>query len=135
MNATRFPYTITLATAAAAVLLSAAQFAGIDSLAAPKRRRRRCGAGRRQLPLVVVVAAREAVLEERVAQRRRRSSSPVTRCARSRSRRYRRQRFEPTTASGRQHADLDGHRLLAAAGDRALSGATSPKSAPQASVM
>ena len=47
MNATRFPYTITLATAAAAVLLGAAQFAGIDSLAAPKRRRRRCGAGRR----------------------------------------------------------------------------------------
>ena len=70
MNATRFPYTITLATAAAAVLLSAAQFAGIDSLAAPKRDAAAAAAPVvAQLPLVVVVAAREAVLEERVAQR------------------------------------------------------------------
>lgn len=67
MNATRFPYTITLATAAAAVLLSAAQFAGIDSLAAP-RREAAVTAPVAQLPLVVVVGAREAPVDERVAQ-------------------------------------------------------------------
>lgn len=69
MNATRFPYTITLATAAAAVLLSAAQFAGIDSLAAPRQDAAVAAAPVAHLPLVVVVGAREASLDERTAQR------------------------------------------------------------------
>ena len=71
MNATRFPYTITLATAAAAAVAQrAAQFAGIDSLAAPRQDAAVTAvAPVAQLPLVVVVGAREASLDERTAQR------------------------------------------------------------------
>jgi hypothetical protein len=60
MNATRFPLGITLATAAAAVLLSAAQFAAIHSLAAPQRQAALAIPAIDQLPLVVVVGSSRA---------------------------------------------------------------------------
>lgn len=56
MNANRTSLRLTLATALAAVLLSAAQFAGIDSLAAPQQRDAAPAVA--QLPLVVVVGKR-----------------------------------------------------------------------------
>jgi hypothetical protein len=60
MNANRFSIRITLATALAALLLSAAQFAGIASLAAPQRDAAIALPAVAQLPLVVVVGRREA---------------------------------------------------------------------------
>lgn len=58
MNATNHPLKSTLLTAAAALLCTGLQFAGIDSLAAP----RSIGAEASivQLPLVVVTAQRES---------------------------------------------------------------------------
>lgn len=59
MNTSRLPILTTLATAAAAVVLTAAQFGGIDSLAAP--RASQAVASPAYLPLVVVTASRAAI--------------------------------------------------------------------------
>lgn len=56
MNASRLSIQSTLATAAAAVVLTAAQFSGIDSLATP--RPAQAVASPAHLPLVVVTASR-----------------------------------------------------------------------------
>lgn len=56
MNASRLSIQSTLATAAAAVVLTAAQFSGIDSLATP--RAAQAAAAPTHLPLVVVSARR-----------------------------------------------------------------------------
>jgi hypothetical protein len=62
MTATRFSIQTTFATAAAAVVLSAAQFAGIASLATP-RAAAPAAASVAQLPLVVVTGSRLEVAE------------------------------------------------------------------------
>lgn len=62
MSANRFSIQTTFATVAAAVVLSAAQFAGIASLAAP-RAAAPAAAGIAQLPMVVVTGSRLDVAE------------------------------------------------------------------------
>lgn len=69
MNANRTSLRFTLATALAAILLSAVQFAGIDSLAAPQQRDAALGAPAvAQLPLVVVVGARAGKADDAAVQ-------------------------------------------------------------------
>lgn len=62
MNVSRLTIQSTLATAAAAVVLTAAQFSGIDALATP--RAAQAVASPTHLPLVVITASRPASEKE-----------------------------------------------------------------------